>query len=105
MGLSGSGKSTLIRMLNRLIDPSSGEILIDNEDIVKMPPAKLREVRRKTISMVFQNFALFPHKTVLENTEYGLEIQNVSASERNEKAMKSLEIVGLKGLKTSFHPN
>ncbi|KSU83149.1 MULTISPECIES: quaternary amine ABC transporter ATP-binding protein [Fictibacillus] len=102
MGLSGSGKSTLIRMLNRLIDPSSGEILIDNEDIVKMPPAKLREVRRKTISMVFQNFALFPHKTVLENTEYGLEIQNVSASERNEKAMKSLEIVGLKGFENQF---
>ncbi|WHY71536.1 quaternary amine ABC transporter ATP-binding protein [Fictibacillus enclensis] len=102
MGLSGSGKSTLIRMLNRLIDPSSGEILIDNEDIVKMPPAKLREVRRKTISMVFQNFALFPHKTVLENTEYGLEIQNVSASERNEKAMKSLEIVGLKGFENQL---
>ncbi|MCK6258609.1 glycine betaine/L-proline ABC transporter ATP-binding protein [Fictibacillus sp. KIGAM418] len=97
MGLSGSGKSTLIRMINRLIDPSSGEILIDNEDIVKMPTSQLREVRRKTISMVFQNFALFPHKTVLENTEYGLEIQNVSPSERKEKAMKSLEIVGLKG--------
>ncbi|MDN4072089.1 quaternary amine ABC transporter ATP-binding protein [Fictibacillus terranigra] len=97
MGLSGSGKSTLIRMLNRLIDPSSGEILIDNKDIVKMPSSQLREVRRKTISMVFQNFALFPHKTVLENTEYGLEIQNVSPSERKEKAMRSLEIVGLKG--------
>ncbi|WP_062237893.1 quaternary amine ABC transporter ATP-binding protein [Fictibacillus sp. FJAT-27399] len=97
MGLSGSGKSTLIRMINRLIDPSSGEILIDNEDIVKMPTSQLREVRRKTISMVFQNFALFPHKTVLENTEYGLEIQNVSPSERKDKAMRSLEIVGLKG--------
>lgn len=97
MGLSGSGKSTLIRMLNRLIDPSSGEILIDNEDIVKMPASQLREVRRKNISMVFQNFALFPHKTVLENTEYGLEIQNVPAAERKEKSMKSLEIVGLKG--------
>ncbi|UZJ79755.1 quaternary amine ABC transporter ATP-binding protein [Fictibacillus sp. KU28468] len=97
MGLSGSGKSTLIRMLNRLIDPSSGEILIDNQDIVKMPSSQLREVRRKNISMVFQNFALFPHKTVLENTEYGLEIQNVSPSERKEKAMRSLEIVGLKG--------
>ncbi|SDN01114.1 glycine betaine/proline transport system ATP-binding protein [Fictibacillus solisalsi] len=102
MGLSGSGKSTLIRMLNRLIDPSSGEILIDNQDIVKMPPAKLREVRRKTISMVFQNFALFPHKTVLENTEYGLEIQNVSAAERKEKAMKSLEVVGLKGFENQL---
>ncbi|MDN4526171.1 quaternary amine ABC transporter ATP-binding protein [Fictibacillus fluitans] len=102
MGLSGSGKSTLIRMLNRLIDPSSGEILIDNQDIVKMPPAKLREVRRKNISMVFQNFALFPHKTVLENTEYGLEIQNVSAAERKEKAMKSLEVVGLKGFENQL---
>ncbi|EIT86986.1 glycine betaine ABC transporter ATP-binding protein [Fictibacillus macauensis ZFHKF-1] len=97
MGLSGSGKSTLIRMLNRLIDPSSGEILIDQEDIVKMSPAKLRDVRRKKISMVFQNFALFPHRTVLENTEFGLEIQDVDPTKRRESAMRSLELVGLKG--------
>ncbi|MEM1506230.1 glycine betaine/L-proline ABC transporter ATP-binding protein [Domibacillus sp. 8LH] len=97
MGLSGSGKSTLIRMFNRLIDPTIGEILIENEDIVKMNAARLREVRQKKISMVFQNFALFPHKTILENTEYGLEIQKVPADERRKKAMSALEVVGLKG--------
>ncbi|MFD4703488.1 glycine betaine/L-proline ABC transporter ATP-binding protein ProV [Gottfriedia sp. NPDC058432] len=102
MGLSGSGKSTLIRMLNRLIEPTIGQILIDDEDIVKMNPQQLRDVRRKKISMVFQNFALFPHKTILENTEYGLEIQNISQEERTEKALKSLEIVGLKGYEHQF---
>ncbi|MFJ5624065.1 glycine betaine/L-proline ABC transporter ATP-binding protein [Peribacillus loiseleuriae] len=97
MGLSGSGKSTLIRMFNRLIDPTIGEILIENEDIVKMNANRLREVRQKKISMVFQNFALFPHKTILENTEYGLEIQKVEPNVRREKAMSALEVVGLKG--------
>lgn len=97
MGLSGSGKSTLIRMFNRLIDPTIGEILIDNEDIVKMNEARLREVRQKKISMVFQNFALFPHRTILENTEFGLEIQNVPVDQRREKALNALEVVGLKG--------
>lgn len=97
MGLSGSGKSTLIRMFNRLITPTVGEILINNEDIVKMSAARLREVRQKKISMVFQNFALFPHKTILENTEFGLEVQKVPLQERREKAMNALEIVGLKG--------
>ena len=97
MGLSGSGKSTLIRMFNRLIDPTIGEILIENEDIVKMNDARLREVRQKKISMVFQNFALFPHKTILDNTEYGLEIQKVPPEKRKERALRALEIVGLKG--------
>ena len=97
MGLSGSGKSTLIRMFNRLIDPTIGEILIKDEDIVKMNTARLRETRQKRISMVFQNFALFPHRTILENTEYGLEIKKVPLAERREKAMKALEVVGLKG--------
>lgn len=97
MGLSGSGKSTLIRMFNRLISPTKGEILIENEDIVKMNAARLREVRQKKISMVFQNFALFPHKTILENTEFGLEIQKVPLEDREKKAIQSLEIVGLKG--------
>ncbi|MEK4067662.1 quaternary amine ABC transporter ATP-binding protein [Peribacillus sp. FSL R5-0717] len=97
MGLSGSGKSTLIRMFNRLIDPTLGEILIDDEDIVKMNAARLREVRQKKISMVFQNFALFPHKTILENAEFGLEIQKVDPALRHENAMKALEAVGLKG--------
>jgi glycine betaine/proline transport system ATP-binding protein len=102
MGLSGSGKSTLIRMFNRLIAPTIGEILIDNEDIVKMSPARLREVRQKKISMVFQNFALFPHKTILENTEFGLEIQKTSVEERHEKAMSALAVVGLKGYENQF---
>ncbi|AZU60910.1 quaternary amine ABC transporter ATP-binding protein [Neobacillus mesonae] len=97
MGLSGSGKSTLIRMFNRLIKPTVGEILIENEDIVKMSDARLREVRQKKISMVFQNFALFPHKTIVENTEYGLEIQKVPAEQRRKRALSALEIVGLKG--------
>lgn len=97
MGLSGSGKSTLIRMFNRLIDPTIGEILIKDEDIVKMNAARLRETRQKRISMVFQNFALFPHKTIVENAEFGLEIKNVAPDERREKAMKALEVVGLKG--------
>jgi glycine betaine/proline transport system ATP-binding protein len=71
MGLSGSGKSTLVRLLNRLIDPTMGNILLDDIDIVQMNKEQLREVRRKKIGMVFQNFALFPHKTIVENTEYG----------------------------------
>ncbi|CAM3513027.1 MULTISPECIES: quaternary amine ABC transporter ATP-binding protein [Paenibacillus] len=97
MGLSGSGKSTLVRLLNRLIEPTSGEILIHGKDLRKMNKEQLREVRRKTISMVFQKFALFPHRTVLDNVEYGLEIQKVNKSKRREAAMKALELVGLKG--------
>ncbi|WP_339251539.1 glycine betaine/L-proline ABC transporter ATP-binding protein [Sporosarcina sp. FSL W8-0480] len=102
MGLSGSGKSTLVRMLNRLIDPTMGSVLIDGEDIVKMNKEQLREVRRKKIGMVFQNFALFPHKTILENTEYGLEIQGIAKAERKEKAKKSLELVGLSGYEDQY---
>lgn len=97
MGLSGSGKSTLVRMLNRLIEPTSGEVLIHGQDLRKMNKSQLRDIRRKTISMVFQKFALFPHRTVLSNVEYGLEIQKVAKSERREKAMNALELVGLKG--------
>ncbi|MXQ55219.1 quaternary amine ABC transporter ATP-binding protein [Shimazuella alba] len=102
MGLSGSGKSTLIRMLNRLIEPTGGQIFIDDEDIVKMNTQQLRDVRRKKISMVFQNFALFPHKTVLENAEYGLEIQNIRPEERKKRAQQSLEIVGLEGYENQY---
>jgi glycine betaine/proline transport system ATP-binding protein len=102
MGLSGSGKSTLIRMFNRLIDPTIGEILIKDEDIVKMNAARLRETRQKRISMVFQNFALFPHKTILENAEFGLEIKKVDKEERREKAMQALEAVGLKGYENQY---
>lgn len=101
MGLSGSGKSTLIRCLNRLISPTQGSILIDGEDITKASAQKLREIRRKKIAMVFQNFALLPHKTILENVAYGLEIQNVAPEIRRKKAAEMLEIVGLKGYENS----
>ena len=102
MGLSGSGKSTLVRLLNRLIDPTMGTILLDGEDIVGMNKEQLRNVRRKKIGMVFQNFALFPHKTILENAEYGLEIQGVAKVERQAKAKKSLGLVGLAGYEDQF---
>lgn len=91
MGLSGSGKSTLIRLLNRLIEPTSGNIYIDGQDISSLDKEGLREVRRNKMSMVFQNFGLFPHRTILENTEYGLEIRGVPKEERQVKAEKALE--------------
>lgn len=102
MGLSGSGKSTLVRMLNRLIDPTAGEVFIDGEDIVKMNKEQLRNVRRKKISMVFQKFALLPHRTVLENTEYGLEIQGIPKETRAVKAMDALKLVGLEGYENQY---
>lgn len=102
MGLSGSGKSTLVRMLNRLIDPSVGEILIDGEDIVQMNKEQLRTLRRKKVSMVFQNFALFPHLTVLQNTAYGLEIQGMDKETRERQAAEALAAVGLKGYEEQF---
>ncbi|EKZ0361304.1 quaternary amine ABC transporter ATP-binding protein [Enterococcus faecalis] len=91
MGLSGSGKSTLIRLLNRLIEPTSGNIYIDGQDISSLDKEGLREVRRNKMSMVFQNFGLFPHRTILDNTEYGLEIRGVPKEERQAKAEKALE--------------
>ncbi|ABR48958.1 glycine betaine/L-proline ABC transporter, ATPase subunit [Alkaliphilus metalliredigens QYMF] len=97
MGLSGSGKSTLIRCLNRLIETTSGQVYLDGEDIVKMNNDELREVRRSKLGMVFQKFALFPHKTVLENVEYGLEIQGVNEKDRKSKAVDALKLVGLDG--------
>lgn len=102
MGLSGSGKSTLVRMLNRLIEPTSGNIFIDGTNISTMNKKNLRNVRRKKISMVFQNFGLFPHRTILENTEYGLEVQGVDAKVRREKAEKALENAGLLAYKDQF---
>lgn len=102
MGLSGSGKSTLIRLINRLIEPTSGNILIDGEDISKMDKSDLREVRRKKLGMVFQNFALFPHRTILENAGYGLEIQGVEKKEKDKKAYESLKMVGLDGYEDQY---
>ncbi len=96
MGLSGSGKSTLVRMLNRLIEPTAGEVRIDGEDIASVGSEELRRIRLEKISMVFQHFALFPHKTVCENVEYGLKVQGVSAEERRERALAALDQVGLK---------
>lgn len=95
MGLSGSGKSTLVRLINRLIEPTEGNIYIDGEDLSKMNKQDLREVRREKLSMVFQKFGLFPHRTVLENAAFGLEIQKIDKQEREERAKKALELVGL----------
>ena len=100
MGLSGSGKSTLIRCLNRLHHPTYGEVLLEGENIVDMSPEALRTVRRKKMSMVFQNFGLFPHRSVIQNVDYGLEIQGMPLQERREKAMQALALVGLEGYET-----
>ncbi|AYV65815.1 MULTISPECIES: glycine betaine/L-proline ABC transporter ATP-binding protein ProV [Niallia] len=102
MGLSGSGKSTLVRMFNRLIDPTIGNIYIDGKDIVKMSKEDLRKVRREKISMVFQKFALLPHRTILENAEYGLEIQGIDKASRKERALESLKLVGLSGYESQY---
>lgn len=96
MGLSGSGKSTLIRCLNRLFEPTFGQVYIEGEDIVAADEERLRELRRNKCSMVFQHFGLFPHKTVRDNVEFGLKMQGVEQSERHETAMRALEMVGLK---------
>lgn len=95
MGLSGSGKSTLIRCLNRLIEPSSGSVALKGDDITNANASELRQLRRKRIAMVFQHFALLPHKTVAENTEYGLKVRGIPPEERREKALEALRIVGL----------
>ena len=102
MGLSGSGKSTMVRLLNRLIEPTRGEVLIDGEDIAKISEAKLRQVRRSKISMVFQSFALMPHLTVLNNTAFGMELAGVPVEERNAKALDALRQVGLENYANSY---
>ena len=104
MGLSGSGKSTLVRLLNRLIEPTTGSVWIDGVDLAAMGDKELREVRRKKLSMVFQKFGLFPFRTVLENVEFGLEVQGVEKDERKAKAISSLELVGLDGYE-NMYPN
>ncbi|BFH12561.1 glycine betaine/L-proline ABC transporter ATP-binding protein [Paenibacillus melissococcoides] len=102
MGLSGSGKSTLVRMLNRLIEPTDGDIWLKDRNISKLSESELREVRRKTIGMVFQKFALFPHRTVLDNAAYGLEIQGMAKEERYRKAREALGLVGLEGWEQKY---
>jgi len=102
MGLSGSGKSTLVRLINRLIEPSAGSVLVDGEDLAKMDKQQLRETRRKKLSMVFQKFGLFPHRTILENAGYGLEVQGIDKDEIYEKAINSLNMVGLAGYEDQY---
>ncbi|MGW2260176.1 quaternary amine ABC transporter ATP-binding protein [Streptomyces sp. NPDC004749] len=102
MGLSGSGKSTLLRMLNGLLEPTSGRVLFDGQDLTALSPQELRHVRSTKISMVFQHFALFPHRSVLENAAYGLEVQGVPRAEREKRAAEALELTGLGGWETSW---
>ncbi|MCB8838836.1 glycine betaine/L-proline ABC transporter ATP-binding protein [Aurantimonas sp. VKM B-3413] len=102
MGLSGSGKSTLIRMLNGLIPPTSGDILIDGANVAKASDEEIRSIRREKIAMVFQHFALFPHKSVIDNVAFGLKIKGVGASERHERSMRALEQVGLGAYADSY---
>ncbi len=104
MGLSGSGKSTLVRLINRLIEPTNGNIFIDGENISKMHKEQLRKVRREKINMVFQNFGLFPHQTILQNTEYGLEVRGVPKEDRRKKAEQALKNAGLLDFKDQY-PN
>lgn len=102
MGLSGSGKSTLIRCFNLLNEPTSGSVKIDGVDIAKASAEELKQVRQKKIAMVFQHFGLFDHRTVLENVEYGLEIQKMSKSKRREIALENIKLVGLEGYEDQY---
>ena len=102
MGLSGSGKSTLIRHLNRLIDPTDGDIIVDGTNIMELDEQQLIDFRKHELSMVFQRFGLFPHKTVIENIGYGLEIQGKEVEERKKLAMIQVEAVGLQGFEDQY---
>ncbi|MCL4154835.1 UNVERIFIED_CONTAM: hypothetical protein GTU68_017199, partial [Idotea baltica] len=102
MGLSGSGKSTLVRLLNRLIEPTKGNVLLRGKDIAHISEDELREVRRNNISMVFQNFALMPHMTVIENAAFGLELAGVEVDKRKQSAFEALERVGLGAYSESY---
>ena len=102
MGLSGSGKSTLVRMINRIHDPTAGQVLIDGEDIMGLDAERLREVRRRKISMVFQHFGLLPHRRIVDNVAFGLEVQGVEKHERLTRAEEVLSSVGLGGWGNSF---
>jgi len=102
MGLSGSGKSTLVRCLSRLIEPTAGEVLIDGEDVTAASAERLRELRRTKMSMVFQHFGLLPHRRLLDNVAFGLEVQGKDKSSRLKRANEMLELVGLGGLGDSY---
>ena len=102
MGLSGSGKSTLIRHLNRLIDPTDGEIIVEGTNVMSLNKQQLIEFRRHKMSMVFQRFGLFPHRTVIDNVGYGLEMQGVAEEERKKTAMEKIESVGLSGFENQY---
>lgn len=97
MGLSGSGKSTLVRMINRLYEPTAGKVQVEGRDVMELDDQELRQLRSRGMSMVFQSFGLFPHRSVIDNVAYGLEVQRVARSERYEQAQHALEQVGLKG--------
>ncbi|MBO9591100.1 MAG: glycine betaine/L-proline ABC transporter ATP-binding protein [Devosia sp.] len=101
MGLSGSGKSTLIRHVNRLIEPTAGEIVVNGTDVLKMSLNQLRTYRRTQVAMVFQKFGLMPHRSVIDNVAYGLEVRGVPKAERLKEAAKWIEIVGLSGYEQS----
>jgi len=102
MGLSGSGKSTLVRMLNRLIEPTRGQVLLDGDDVATMSKKALIELRRRRMSMVFQSFALFPHKTVAENAAFGLEVAGLSRRQQRDRALEALQTVGLQPVADSL---
>jgi len=102
MGLSGSGKSTLVRCLSRLIEPTAGQVLIDQADVTAMSAEELRHLRRYTVSMVFQSFGLFPHRRVIDNVAYGLEVRGVDLDDRRATAREVLELVGLAGWESRF---
>ncbi len=106
MGLSGSGKSTLLRCVNRLVEPTKGRVTLHSDgsdyDITSADQEKLRKIRETEVSMVFQNFALFPHRTVMENVSFGLEIQGVDQDERRRKSQELIEVVGLEGFGDSY---
>jgi len=101
-GLSGSGKSTLIRHINRLIDPTAGQVTVDGVDVLSLDDKEILDFRKKTMSMVFQRFGLFPHKTVIENVAYGLEIQEVPEAQRKEIAQGQIDSVGLQGFENQY---